>query len=80
MVQEAASDLRMELYGLLPRKLKDLTISGSGFNRLADGILDVRRELQKLRESKDFFLGNSSFIASFNAPQYDVERIAEEHV
>lgn len=41
MVQDSASDLRMELYGLLPRKLKNLTISGAGFNRLADGILDV---------------------------------------
>lgn len=44
LVQESASDLRLELYGLLPRKLKILTISGSGFNRLADGILDVRQK------------------------------------
>lgn len=41
LIQESASDLRMELYGLLPRKLKNLTISGAGFNRLADGIFDV---------------------------------------
>jgi hypothetical protein len=41
LVQEPASDLRLELYGMLPRKLKNLTISGAGFNRLADGILDV---------------------------------------
>jgi hypothetical protein len=44
LVQESASDLKMELYGVLPRKLKNLTISGAGFNRLADGILDVRFE------------------------------------
>lgn len=43
LVQDAASDLRTELYGLLPRKIKNLTISGAGFNRLAEGILDVRR-------------------------------------
>ena len=41
LVQESASDLKMELYGFLPRKLNNLTISGAGFNRLADGILDV---------------------------------------
>lgn len=41
LVQDSASDLRNELIGLLPRKLKDLTISGAGFNRLADGILEV---------------------------------------
>lgn len=39
LVQEAASDLRVELYGALPPKLKNLTISGAGFNRLADNIL-----------------------------------------
>lgn len=43
LIQESASDLRMELYGTLPRKLKFFTISGSGFNRIADGILDVRK-------------------------------------
>lgn len=41
LVQDSASDLRMELYGFLPRKLKNLTISGAGFNRLSDGIFDV---------------------------------------
>lgn len=41
LVQDSASDLRTELYGLLPRKIKNLTISGAGFNRLAEGILDV---------------------------------------
>lgn len=41
LIQEAASDLSRELYGELPRKVKNLTISGAGFNRLADGILDV---------------------------------------
>lgn len=41
LIQEPASDLRAELYGALPRKLKSLTISGAGFNRLADGILNV---------------------------------------
>ena len=42
LVQESASDLQTELYGFLPRKLNNLTISGAGFNRLADGILDVK--------------------------------------
>lgn len=41
LVQEPASDLRIELDGNLPRKLKNLTISGAGFNRLAEGILQV---------------------------------------
>lgn len=41
LIQEPASDLRAELYGMLPRKLKDLTISGAGFNQLADGVLEV---------------------------------------
>lgn len=40
LVQESASDLRTELSGTLPRKLKNLTISGAGFNKLADRILD----------------------------------------
>lgn len=41
LVQDSASDLRLELQGLLPRKIRNVTISGAGFNRLADGILDV---------------------------------------
>lgn len=41
LVQDAASDLRTELFGYWPRKLKNLTISGPGFNQLAEGILDV---------------------------------------
>lgn len=48
-IQEAASDLRIELYGTLPRKLKELTISGTGFNRLADGILDVGEKIARIR-------------------------------
>lgn len=46
LIQEPASDLRTELFGLLPRKVKSLTISGAGFNRLADGILDVSNKLK----------------------------------
>lgn len=41
LVQDSASDLRMELYGYLPNKVRSITISGPGFNRLADGIFDV---------------------------------------
>ncbi|CRK93089.1 CLUMA_CG006599, isoform A [Clunio marinus] len=40
-VQETASDLRSELYGTLPRKIRTLTIGGAGFTRLADGIFDA---------------------------------------
>lgn len=43
LVQDSASDLRMELYGYLPNKVRSITISGAGFNRLAEGIFDVRR-------------------------------------
>lgn len=40
-VQDAASDLRQELFGYLPRKVKKITVSGSGFTNLAEGIFDV---------------------------------------
>lgn len=41
LTQDYASDLRQELNGILPRKLKNLTFSGAGFNRLSEDILDV---------------------------------------
>lgn len=41
LVQDAASDLRQELFGYLPRKVRKITISGSGFNKLSEGIFDV---------------------------------------
>ncbi|XP_065076627.1 chaoptin-like isoform X2 [Ochlerotatus camptorhynchus] len=34
-----SSDMRREMEGILPRKLKSITFSGSGFNRLADNVL-----------------------------------------
>lgn len=34
-----SSDMRREMDGTLPQKLKSITFSGSGFNRLADNIL-----------------------------------------
>lgn len=40
-VQDSASDLRKELYGYLPMKVRSITISGAGFNVLSDGIFDV---------------------------------------
>ncbi|EAT32230.1 AAEL015659-PA [Aedes aegypti] len=33
------SDMRREMEGMLPQKLKSITFSGSGFNRLADNVL-----------------------------------------
>ena len=41
LAQDSASDLRVELFGYLPNKVRSITISGAGFNRLADGIFDV---------------------------------------
>ncbi|XP_055618814.1 chaoptin [Toxorhynchites rutilus septentrionalis] len=38
-VSAVPSDLRGEMDGLLPRKLKSITFGGFGFNRLADNIL-----------------------------------------
>lgn len=40
-VQDAASDLKQELMGYLPTKVRSITISGPGFNKLAEGIFDV---------------------------------------
>lgn len=44
-VQETASDLRKEMDGVLPPKLKTITISGRGFNRLADDIFEGVRSV-----------------------------------
>lgn len=41
LVQDAASDLKQELFGYLPAKVRKITISGPGFNKLAEGIFDV---------------------------------------
>lgn len=41
LAQDSASDLGMEMFGYLPNKVRSITISGAGFNRLADGIFDV---------------------------------------
>lgn len=41
LVQDSASDLRKELYGYLPDKVRSITISGPGFNRLDEGIFNV---------------------------------------
>ncbi|KAL1381418.1 hypothetical protein pipiens_013476 [Culex pipiens pipiens] len=38
-VSVPSSDLRREMEGMLPRKLKSLTFGGSGFNKLADNVL-----------------------------------------
>lgn len=38
-----ASDLKREMDGVLPLKLRNITISGSGFNKLAEGIFSVSR-------------------------------------
>lgn len=40
--QDAASDLKQELSGYLPTKVRKITISGPGFNKLAEGIFDVK--------------------------------------
>lgn len=41
MIQVPASDLKKEMDGILPSKLKNITISGEGFSRLADYIFKV---------------------------------------
>lgn len=41
LVPVLASDLKKEMYGLLPPKLKNITISGDGFTRLAESIFEV---------------------------------------
>jgi hypothetical protein len=40
-VQDAASDLKSELFGYLPNKVRKITISGPGFTKLAEGIFDA---------------------------------------
>lgn len=41
LVQDSAGDLQTEMYGPLPRKTRNLIISGTGFDRLAEEIFDV---------------------------------------
>lgn len=41
MIQVPASDLKKEMDGILPSKLKNITISGEGFSRLSDYIFKV---------------------------------------
>lgn len=36
-----ASDLRKEMFGTLPRKLRSITVAGKGFNTVAETILSV---------------------------------------
>ncbi|XP_055588501.1 chaoptin isoform X2 [Uranotaenia lowii] len=38
-VSASSSDLRREMEGLLPKKLKSITFGGQGFNKLADSVL-----------------------------------------
>lgn len=54
-----ASDLKKEMYGQLPSKLKNITISGDGFSRLAETIFEV----------KFYTFVNSSQNSSYN---YDI--------
>jgi hypothetical protein len=54
-VQDAASDLKQELSGYLPTKVRRITISGPGFNKLADGIFDVRKNYLTFKKLKLFF-------------------------
>lgn len=41
MIPVMASDLKKEMDGYLPLKLRNITISGIGFNKLAEGIFNV---------------------------------------
>lgn len=41
VVQDSAGDLHDEMYGPLPRKTRNIIISGTGFDRLAEDIFDV---------------------------------------
>lgn len=41
VVQDSAGDLHAEMYGPLPRKTRNIIISGTGFDRLAEEIFDV---------------------------------------
>lgn len=54
-VQDAASDLKQELSGYLPTKVRKITISGPGFNKLADGIFDVNYFYFILQATPNFF-------------------------
>lgn len=82
MIQDPASDLRMELQGELPRKVKSLTISGAGFNRLADGILDVNVNFFDCANFSNIsgFSGSSSIISAFDTPQHNAQRFTTKLV
>lgn len=68
LVQDAASDLRQELFGYLPRKVRKITISGPGFNTLAEGIFDVSFCLKILSFNLiNIFTGHSILIIAYHS-------------
>uniref|UniRef100_A0A1Q3FSG3 Putative conserved secreted protein n=1 Tax=Culex tarsalis TaxID=7177 RepID=A0A1Q3FSG3_CULTA len=58
-VSVPSSDLRREMEGMLPRKLKSLTFGGSGFNKLADNVL------KGLQSSSVYVTFRNTSLASF---------------
>lgn len=80
LVQEPASDLRVELAGYLPKKVNNLTISGAGFNRLADGILHVSLVVTRWDFINEYFSGHTIISLAFDTPQHNSQWAAIQHL